>query len=174
MLVGISGKMRSGKDTVANYIEDTYGFEHLKFSMGIKEVYKKYNYIDSNGVKPRQAYQDLGQGIRSILGENVWVHYTLGQYDPSKNTVISDVRQDNEFNALKELGALIILVKTDEDTQRERLGHLGEGCDETLNHETEHITESLADVVIYNNSSLEELYQKIDAIISPLITETKE
>ena len=69
MLVGISGKMRSGKDTVANYIIEKYGFEHLKFSKGINEIYNKYNYVDDGGVKNRQALQGIGPGFcrRGIL-----------------------------------------------------------------------------------------------------------
>lgn len=166
--------MRSGKDTVANYIIEKYGFEHLKFSKGINEVYNKYNYIEDNGVKNRQALQDIGQYMRKSLGQNVWVNYTLKDYDPNKNTVISDVRQDNEFIALKERGALIILVTTSPNVQRERLIQLGESPDEHMNHETEHIPESLADTVIVNDSTLEELYKKIDEILEPLITSNKE
>lgn len=174
MIIGISGKMRSGKDTVADYIVSKYGFNHLKFSTGIKEIYDKYHYKDNNGVKPREEFQGIGQELRAVLGENVWVNYTLKGIDPSKHTVISDVRQDNEFHALKEKGALIILIKTSEDTQKRRLGTLGEKADGSLEHETEHITESLADLVIVNDSTLEDLYKKIDDILSPLITETKD
>ena len=166
--------MRSGKDTVANYIIEKYGFEHLKFSKGINEIYNKYNYIDDGGIKNRQALQGIGQGLRRAIGENIWVNYTLSQYDPSKNTVISDVRQDNEFIALRERGALIILVTTSPDVQKERLIQLGESPDEHMNHETEHIPESLADIEIVNDSSLEELYQKIDEILEPLITGSKD
>ena len=166
--------MRSGKDTVANYIIEKYGFEHLKFSKGVNEIYNKYNYIDDDGVKNRQALQGIGQGLRKAIGENIWINYTLSQYDPSKNTVISDVRQDNEFIALRERGALIILVTTSPDVQKERLIQLGESVDEHMNHETEHIPESLADIEIVNDSSLEELYQKIDEILEPLITGSKD
>lgn len=174
MLVGISGKMRSGKDTVANYIVEKYGFEHLKFSKGINEVYNKYNYIEDNGVKNRQALQDIGQFLRKAIGEDVWVNYTLKGYNPEVNTVISDVRQDNEFIALRERGALIILVTTSPNIQKERLIQLRESADEHMNHETELISESLADVHIVNDGSLEELYQKIDDIIEPLITGSKD
>lgn len=174
MIIGISGKMRSGKDTVANYIQQKYGFEHTRFSKGIKEIYNTYHYKDNKGIKPRMEYQEIGQGLRAILGENVWVNYTLKGIDPTKHTVISDVRQDNEFHALREKGALIILVKTSEDTQKRRLGSLGETDDSRLEHETEQITESLADIIIYNDSTLEELYKKIDAILAPVITGSKE
>lgn len=175
MLIGISGKMRSGKDTVANYIIEKYGFEHLKFSKGINEIYNKFNYVDDKGIKNRQALQDIGQGIRRALGENVWVNYTLSHYNRGKDTVISDVRQDNEFIALRELGAVIILVTTSPSVQRERLLQLGESPDEDrMNHETEHIPESMADVVVVNDSSLEELYTKIDDILEPLITSSKD
>ena len=166
--------MRSGKDTVANYIVEKYGFEHLKFSKGINEVYNKYNYIDDNGVKNRQALQGIGQGLRTALGSNVWINYTLKDYNSEVNTVISDVRQDNEFIALRERGALIILVTTSPDVQKERLIQLGESPDEHMNHETEHISESLADIQIVNDSTLEELYQKIDGILEPLITGSKD
>lgn len=174
MIVGISGKMRSGKDTVADYIVKNYGFEHLKFSTGIKEVYDKLNYLDDGGVKPRKALQDIGQGLRKAIGEDVWIHRTLQDYDPNKLTVISDVRQDNEFKAIRELGGIIILVTTSPRVQKERLLGLGESGSEYIEHETEQITESLADVQIVNDSTLEDLYQKIDNVLSPLITGNKD
>lgn len=170
MLIGISGKMRSGKDTVANYIIKKYGFEHVKFSKGINEIYDKYHYIEDGGVKPRLALQGIGQGLRAILGEDMWVNYTLSEVDFSKNTVISDVRQDNEFRRLKEEGAFIILVKTSAETQRNRLDGLNEISDERLEHETEQINESLADIELINDSTLEDLYKNIDNILLPLIT----
>lgn len=174
MIVGISGKMRSGKDTVAEYIVNKYGFEHLKFSTGIKEIYDMVNYKEDDGVKPRRALQEIGQTMRRVIGQDVWIEYTLKDYDPSKNTVISDVRQDNEFHALRERGALIILVTTSPRVQKERLMALGETEDEYMSHETEIITESLADIHIVNDSSLEELYYQIDSILSPLITRNQD
>ena len=161
--------MRSGKDTVANYIIEKYGFEHLKFSKGINEIYNKFNYVDDKGIKNRQALQDIGQFLRTALGSNVWINYTLKDYNSEVNTVISDVRQDNEFIALRERGALIILVTTSPSVQRDRLIQLGESPDEHMKHETEHIPESLADIEIVNDSTLEELYKKIDDVLEPYI-----
>lgn len=162
MIIGISGKMRSGKDTVARYIIDNYDFEHLKFSMGIKEVIDKYAYKDNKGVKRRREYQDIGQGIRGILGQNVWVNYTLSYLEEDKDTVFSDVRQINEFKALQDLGATIIYVETPPEVQRKRLESLGEKGDRYLDHETEQIPHYLADEKIINDGTLEDLYKKVD------------
>lgn len=174
MLIGVSGKMRSGKDTVAEYIVEKYGFEHKKFSQGIKEIYEKYHYKDNNGIKPRAELQGLGQGIRAVLGEDVWVNYTLKDVEDNDNVIVSDVRQDNEFIALRERGAFIILVSASKQAQKERLLSLGESEKDNLDHETEYITESLADIEIVNDSTLEELYRKIDEVLSPLITGSKD
>lgn len=170
MLIGISGKMRVGKDTVAEYIVREYGFREVKFSEGIKEIYDKYHYKDDNGIKPREELQGIGQSLRRVLGEDVWVHYTLDNLDPEENIVVSDVRQDNEFLALRERGAINLLITTSKETQVERMGSMGEVADETLNHETEHINENLADIEIVNDSTLEDLYKKLDAVLQPMIT----
>lgn len=166
MIIGVSGKMRSGKDTVADYIIDNYGFEHLKFSMGIKEVIEKYAYQDNGGVKRRKDLQGVGQGLRGILGQNVWVNYTISQLDETKDTVFSDVRQSNEFKALHELGGIIIYIETPDDVQRERLISLGEREDKYLKHETEDIPKNMADSKIINDGTLEDLYKKVDEFMS--------
>lgn len=165
MIIGISGKMRSGKDTVSRYIIKKYGYEHLKFSMGIKEIIEKYAYKESGGVKRRKELQDIGQGIRGILGQDTWVNYTLSYLDEDKDTIFSDVRQENEFRALKELGALIIYINTPEEVQKMRLENLGERVDRFLNHETEKIPVELADMTIINEGTLEDLYREVDKVM---------
>lgn len=67
--IGLVGKMRSGKDTVADILE-TKGFVNYKFSQGIKDVKNLLDYNKKDG-KDRKMLQNLGQGLRQIVGEDV-------------------------------------------------------------------------------------------------------
>ena len=73
--IGLVGKMRSGKDTVAELLE-MKGFVNYKFSSGIKAVYNLLAYDKKVG-KDRKILQGIGQGLRKIVGEDVWIHYTF-------------------------------------------------------------------------------------------------
>ena len=103
MKIGIGGKMRSGKDTVTEilikYFSDNgKDVGHYKFSEGISKIINEYGYKEYT-VKPRVELQQIGQGLRQILGEDVWVNYTLTHIKGVEDVVIiSDVRQENEVN----------------------------------------------------------------------------
>lgn len=169
MLIGISGEMRTGKDTVADYIINTYDFKHLKFTKGINDIYDKYNYQYKDEVKPRRALQIIGQEVRKALGEDVWVEYAMSEYGETQPTVFSDVRLEQEFKAIKSRGGVIIRLMTSPGEQLRRLETLGELTDERLlKHKTESIPKGLEDYIVVNDGTLEELYEKIDDIIKTL------
>lgn len=163
MKIAIVGKARSGKDTVADYLVSKYGYTEYKFSKGIRDVINLVRGEETN--KNRRELQDVGQGLRRALGEDIWVNYTLSTITGTDKVVISDCRQQNEAKRLTEEGYLLIRVESDEDIRVQRMLAAGDTfTKEDLTHETEQI-DFECPVVIYNNNSLEELYSQVDELI---------
>jgi dephospho-CoA kinase len=169
--IGLVGKMRSGKDTVAELLE-MKGFVNYKFSSGIKAVYNLLAYDKKVG-KDRKILQGIGQGLRKIVGEDVWIHYTFehamsGSKD--ENVLISDCRQPNEAEALLTRGYWLIKVETEESLRIERMRMLGDVFTlEDLNHETETLLESMdCDFILYNNGTLQDLENKVEKLYNYL------
>ena len=102
MKIAVCGRMRSGKDTLANRLVEEYGFKEFKFSQGINEIINKYFPEHAFSEKrPRKHQQFIGQGMRQ-LDKDVWVNYTLSYVEEYlaengdfADVVISDLRQEN-------------------------------------------------------------------------------
>lgn len=175
MKIGIGGKMRSGKDTVTEilikYFSDNgKDVGHYKFSEGISKIINEYGYKEYT-VKPRVELQQIGQGLRQILGEDVWVNYTLKHIKGEEDVVIiSDVRQENEVNRLKEEGYLLIYVEREDATRVEEIKNLNEEVtDDILNHETEKVSKTKFDILIDNNKSLYDLEKEVIDLAKTLL-----
>jgi hypothetical protein len=124
MIVGLTGRKGSGKDTAAQVFE-ACGFTHLKFAdclKGMLAYLLRYQGLPQElvlrmvegdlketpspylaGRTPRYAMQTLGtEWGRQMMGEDIWVDAVLHASQEFDHIVISDVRFPNEFEAIKE------------------------------------------------------------------------
>lgn len=181
MLIGLLGIKRSGKDTSAEHLVKEYGFRSMAFADPLKSIASTLFFFNDEqlhgdlkevtdkewGVTPRHVFQQLGtEIIRNNMGkvipdigENFWVEHTrvkinrIRKEEPNKRIVITDVRFPNEANLIKDKGGIIIKIirpalKSDD-------GHASEV----------QVDEIDADYNIINDSTIEDLYKKIDNII---------
>ena len=168
--VAICGGLRSGKDTVGDMIANTIDAEQFTFSEGIWrmiEIFFPDEYANRYTHKPRTLLQVLGQKLREVE-PNIWVDYTLNQINEiSDNVVITDMRQPNEYQALKDTGFIIVRVNAHMSTRIERAASAGDIFEESnLNHETEqHYPLFEADYEIDNNGSMDELTHQVTEIV---------
>jgi hypothetical protein len=95
---------------------------------------------------------------RNVFGGDLWIKRFMLSYNLLKHTddiIVPDVRFDNEAEALRSLGGIIIEVR------RGQAGLSGSAG--------AHVSESglslPADYVIDNNYSLEELYAAVETIV---------
>lgn len=164
-LIGLYGDSRCGKDTVAEMLKG-YGFEQRIMADPIREILLRINPYVAD-IEPRRladAVRDigwdgvkayfpeavdyminLGQAARDIISPTVWLAPALrGLGD---RTVISDIRQPNEYGAIKGLGGEVWKIT--------RPGTVPRGMDRLLDHLE-------FDATIDNNGTLSELAIKVD------------
>lgn len=160
----------AGKDSVADYLVKHYGFLKLSFASYIYEIAQD---LFDMKTKDRKLLQSIGQSLRKI-DPDVWANRTFktGEYVSNElyqNVVISDLRQENEYNIGVSLGYIPIrIVSTVENAvlrMQKRDGSVDtsllmtEGETGTLDKEMTSIT---------NDGTLDELYSKVDKLMSEL------
>lgn len=192
--LALCGRMRSGKDAIAEYLVANYGFKRFAFGDGIREVCRQL-YPDQfeGGAKPRALLQGVGQSLRAF-DEDVWVKRALHEinstekaldelkqyvtiHEPLKwrelSVVISDLRQPNEERTLRSEGFVIIRVTAPEDLRIQRMLAAGDAFNPTdLAHDTESYIDSFeVDYEITNDRTLDELYAQVDEFMAELLAD---
>lgn len=171
MKIAFIGKMRSGKDTAAEYLLKYYCPDALfrKFADPIYEIEATiYNYLDypipEDKTKRRKLLQFIGTDFGRELDPDIWIK----QMDNSlrglnKSIFITDCRFPNEVELLEKHGFSFIHIMAPESIRIER------GAT-NLTHESEI---SLDDYpfcklsnyfVVPNGSSLKNFYENLDFI----------
>lgn len=166
-LVGITGKARSGKDTFAKELI-RHGYRRAAFADALKQVtalianeepslyfdeVTKEEYSYALGMTRRKALQLLGtEGIRNTLGADVWVRRLLREWqaDGMPATVITDVRFDNEAEAVIRAGGHIVRIVR--PGQEGLQGVSGQHASEAG------VSDHLIDVEIVNDGSIGDLW----------------
>jgi dephospho-CoA kinase len=174
--IGICGGLRSGKDTVGDYISQNYGYTQFAFGDELKnDFHRRYPEIPRDP-KPRIGYQTHGQLMRRLIDEDIWVWKCFAEikrvyyaHIPFR-AVITDLRQPNEYDRCRAESYVIIRIKAPETL---RIGRAIQSADtfnlRDLTHDTEsHVDSFTVDYEIVNDGTLAELYAKVDAIMREL------
>lgn len=175
-LIAITGKARSGKDTVCKHAWAKHAFTRIAFADPLKMAAQnmfcltheqtwnddlKEIVIPFWGMSPRQMFQLLGnEATKPVFGQDLWIKRWMLSYALLKDTddiVVSDLRFDIEAERIRHLGGAIIEV-------RRGTGLVGS----TGDHASERGLSTLPDFVIENDGTLSELYDKVDAIVEGL------
>ncbi len=178
MIIGFAGKKRSGKDTITEHIINkytSYNFQRYAFGDPVKEVCrilfgfneeqlfgdKKEDIDNEIGIKPREAFQKIGtefgrNSIHKLFPDlkvregELWIDIFKRYIRNNKgNYIISDVRFQNEADAIRELGGIIIYIDSN---------YSGED-----GHESEKI-EVKYDYKLENYGTLEQFYENFNKL----------
>jgi hypothetical protein len=183
-LISITGLKRSGKDTIAEYIINNYGYVRYSFADPIKrgliEMFgfsheqmwgdeKDKETIDPRwNVSPRKMLQIIGTELFQYdihkymnedefnVGRNIWVlkfkywYLKERETNPNLKIIIPDLRFIHEEKILKELNATIVkVIRTNTNNSD---AHASEVEQDSIK----------PDIIINNDSSLDDLYKKIE------------
>lgn len=178
MIIGIVGKARSGKDTIANILCNIYGFERDSLAAPIKKLVKDVFVLDDETVygeiKREQPLQEWeGWTVRKLLqfigtdllrkniDDRIWVKSLWMRLRDvqGKNFVIPDIRIPNEKEFLKDkFGKDFVVFKVT------RPGFLGQTTGGISGHETEKY-DIEADFTFENNGTIDNLNDKVISVM---------
>lgn len=178
--VALTGRLRSGKDSVAARLYTEHGFAYpLAFGSVLKRQYHALFPWIAENPKPRAGYQQFGQLIRKEFGEDVWIRHIersvegAAMFRDTQGIVITDVRQPNEYDWCKRNGFVIVRVVSPLEARVKRAEIAGDAFElADLEHDTEKYVDSFeVDAEIINDGSLTELHANVDDMMTKIKSE---
>ncbi len=172
LIIGLAGRIASGKGTVAQYLIKKYNAKQFVYSDILRDILKRL-YIPIT----RENLQDLGKSLRAGLGPDVLVNAMKGDLMTGKGELrlVDGVRYVNEVEMLRTFPHnILIFVDAPLKLRYERAKERGVRGEESLTlaefkkldrAETERELDrvrSMADYIIDNSGTLEELYKQVD------------
>lgn len=182
--IALTGQMRSGKDTIAEYAAKEYGFTRFAFGDALKRLaHEIYPWVPAEP-KPRGLYQHMN--VMRDYDPDVWVRHCFDAIEDERiqrnkfvnplRPIITDARQQNEIDACRARGYVIIEVFADESARIERMESAGETFDATqLQHATEPPAGKFgADYTIDNSGGQAAAFAQFDEVMRKIIAKEDE
>ena len=132
LLIGLTGRARSGKTTAARHLSSTHGMIHYAFAQPLKAMLAEgFNLSDAHlegrlkeqplpwlDKSPRELLQTLGtEWGRSLVHDSLWLllaeqnlHHLASLQPDAPGAVISDVRFENEAAFVRQRGGMVIHI----------------------------------------------------------------
>lgn len=149
-IIGLVGKTKAGKTSIADFLVNVLGFKRLSFGESVKkEVARGFGMEPSSlialekreGKQINDLYHSWRIGRQKLSGKNYWVKQLLEQLPYHPNVVIDDIHYPDELIAVAKAGGRIGKLELAPKTQIER------GADETI---MKHESQIALDTYIYN------------------------
>ncbi|UCD21212.1 MAG: dephospho-CoA kinase [archaeon] len=178
MIIGVTGTIGSGKDTVANYFVKKKGFTKIIMSDFLRKIERHRK------VKPlRDNLRRLQHEIKQRYGEDILVEMAISEIAERdlKKAVVSGIRYPEEAKLFKKKVKMpMIFVDADPKQRFLRLKKRDRQGDPKTSHEFDHFdaieeatfhlskTKKLADFQIDNSKTLDHLEKQIQRVIKKL------
>jgi len=166
-IIGLVGRLGSGKTTAAEYLEEQYGFSRVKFADPLKDMLRAIgldeDHIEGHlkeepcdllmGQTPRHAMQTLGtEWGRNCIHPNLWVRLWMERAGTKRIVIADDCRFPNEMAAIRENGGTLIRIVPDFPGFKNA----------PITHESEqYAVDCDVDVEVTNNGSISEMCQAV-------------
>jgi dephospho-CoA kinase len=181
MIVGITGPIASGKSVLAELLVEK-GFVRLTLSEEVREEARKQGLPIE-----RTVLQNIGNEMRERYGNGFWAKRLLEKVEPGKNYVIEGIRNPGEVEELRKYRNFVLIgvdapverrwewissrgkdsdPKSLEGIRRIEARDRGEGED----HFGQQVDKcfQMADSIVLNNTTLEDLKEKAYEIVEQL------
>lgn len=175
LVVGLVGKIASGKGVVSDYLVNNYGARVYRFSDVLRDVLLRLN-------KPvtRENLQSLGLHLRQVFGENVLAEVVKGDIirDSNAFVVVDGIRYWDEFRMVRGFERnLIISITAPLEVRYQRVVSRATRGEDTISFEdfkrsemnsTEMLIDEIAahaDVKIENLGSKEALVETLETVL---------
>jgi len=175
-ILGLTGKIGSGKDTVAKYLIGKYSGQSYSYSDALNEVLNIYNLPVT-----RENQQKLSTVLRQNFSEDILANAMEKKVINSTGPIvaITNVRREADIADIKKLpNFYLIYVEADQQIRYERYVKRNQSTGDSQmtfeefqkkdSAESESQIEGLkdkADFVLNNNGTVEDFYKQIDSIL---------
>jgi dephospho-CoA kinase len=173
-VIGLIGRIASGKSSIADYMVDEKEAAYFRFSDVLRDVLARIHEQNT-----RENLQKLGISLRSAFGDDILAKSLRADVleDNSEYVIIDGIRYQDEVEMVKSLGGVTVYVHSPVKTRYERVlsrGSRGEAriSLKEFNDSEEKPTEKRideigqnADFIIENTGTMDELKDKVDRII---------
>jgi dephospho-CoA kinase len=176
-VIGITGTIGAGKGTIVEYLMTKKGFSHYSVrGYLISEINKRGMTVNRDSMVS-VANELRAQHSPSFIVEELYREAMAS----GKDCVIESIRTPGEVDALRLVpGFLLLAVDARPEVRYERIFARGSETDQISyqtflenearemnshdpNHQNLHQCITMADAVIYNNGTIEELYRQVEA-----------
>lgn len=183
LVIGLTGNMGAGKTVASEYLHKRYGADQLRFSQILMDVLDRL-YLP----KDRKNLQILGEVIREKFGHDVIVNAFKEDLKKSRAemVVIDGIRYMNEVDMLRSFkNNILLFINAPPEIRYQRVVGRAEKGEDKITFEEfleaerrgteKHLPEVMeaSDYVIDNSRKVEDLYKKIDLILSEKLKEKK-
>ncbi len=188
MIIGVVGKIAAGKTTIAKFLEE-FGFCRISCSDPLIDLLthkiEEYSWVPELPKKSKPSRERLieyGKYLKDRYGEDILIRLTLDKKRHCRDVVIDGVRSNGEIEAIKKRGGLIIYVDAKPELRYERLLKRKASKDREIKSFEDFIAmdnaeerlyqtstlKNLANIIIENNGTLDELRKAVEKIIAEL------
>jgi dephospho-CoA kinase len=175
MIIIVTGWARSGKDTLAEVLEEKYKFKHYDFTRDIltEEIKKRGLEVTKDNASKVAIAMRQETNNNGIMGKLL-----AEKINPKENAVVTGSRSPEELDEFKKVQSNILLIAVDADQEtrferrtendsnnlqefleRDRRDDQNSGMGKVVNQ---------AKIRISNNDSLESFEKKIDDLMKTL------
>ncbi len=184
MLIGLSGLPRVGKDTIADYLEERYGFSTTAFALPLKAATQALFDLPPSvafsdtvkdvplkqwGHSPRELWCDVADALKEHFGPDFFVSLTetkiRGWLNAGEDVVVSDVRYEGEATMIRNLGGVVVHV-----TREEAPKLAGRIAAHSSNLG---IRQHVGDLFIKNDGNLDDLMDSVDDLMAELVEQAR-
>ena len=112
-VIGLSGRISAGKDSLAEYLVKNYGYTHVSTGDIVRaEATRLYGNIE------RETLQKVGPAYKAEKGAGIFVEMGLEKPRP---IIVSGIRSMGEYKAIKQAGGVMVFVDADPRLRYERM-----------------------------------------------------
>lgn len=182
MLIGITGKIGSGKSTAASYLQKQHYLMEYSMAGPLKEIGAVFGFTQEQlygtqeqklqihpywGISSREFLQKVGTELfreqlpkvlpNMKIKRTIWCEIFRLKYEQQDHgAVVSDIRFLDEVDTIHEMGGTVIRI-------------VRPGLDESSTHRSELEMDSIkADYTIVNDGTLNDLYSRLDTCIEEI------
>jgi hypothetical protein len=137
-ILAITGRLQSGKSTLAHLLETRHGYKICDFADPLKQMIaallrlqgmteddiyerlygskKELPCPELSGRSARHAMQTLGTEWRDLIDTNLWVDVWRHRIENLSKVVVADMRFPHELDQVRSLGGKVISIIRGEDS----------------------------------------------------------